>query len=95
VIVLDIHCRTCHDDGDKNPPRFVRFVRDDAGTITPQPFKVGGQAVTAYPHRRPDGGITWQLQCPQGHNRPIRHERILEAFDTLKALGKSDLRITL
>jgi len=94
-LVLDIGCAACHRRGDENPPRFVRFFRRDDGRIEPQPFTVDGQQVTPYPHIRPDGGTTWQLICSQGHDRPARHERVVQAFDVMATRGLDNQRILL
>src|SRR5215218_6107908 len=80
-LVLEIICGTCQRDGDPNPPRLVRFERTSDGRVEVKPFTANRQKVIPYPHRRPDGGWTWQLVCPQGHDRPVRHERVLAALD--------------
>jgi len=82
-LVLDIGCAACHRRGDENPPRLIGFVRGGDGIIRVKPFTVNGQKVIPYPHVRPDGGTTWQLICSQGHERPVRHERVVEAFDAM------------
>lgn len=89
---LDLHCGACERGGDPNPPRLARFVRNArGGPIGFQPFTVDGKQVGPYPHQRPDGGVTWQLLCPQGHNKPMRHERIAAALDAIPA-GKDSIR---
>ena len=94
-LVLDIHCGACERDGDPNPPRLARFVRDTiGGPIGFQPFTVDGQRVGPYPHQRPDGGVTWQLVCPQGHNRPVQNERVAAALDAFPP-GTDSIRIAL
>jgi hypothetical protein len=98
-LVLDIHCRPCRPDwrdGDPGlPPRLARFARlADGGPVEVRRFKYKGQLVHPYPHRRPDGGVTWQLLCPHGHNRPVRHERVVAALDAIPP-GTGSIRIAL
>jgi hypothetical protein len=94
-LVLDIHCGPCQRDGDPNPPRLARFARlADGGPLEVKPFTVKGQPVIPYPHVRPDGGVTWQLVCPQGHDKPVREERIIAVLDAIPA-DKESVRISL
>jgi hypothetical protein len=47
------------------------------------------------PHQRLDGGVTWQLpRCPYGHNRPVREERLVAAFERIPA-GQDYTRVCL
>jgi hypothetical protein len=80
----------------RSTPRRARFSRDPNGQICVEPFAAkgpwrpphpppfghqpGGRAFPAS-HRRDDGGRTWDLSCPRGHDKPIRHERIVAAFE--------------
>jgi hypothetical protein len=94
-LALDIHCGPCERDGDPNPPRLARFARlADGGPVEVQPFTVNKQPVIPYPRQRPDGGVTWQLVCPQGHNRPVKHERVVAALDAFPP-GTDSMRIAL
>jgi hypothetical protein len=98
-LVLDIHCRSCRPEwrnGDPDlPPRLARFARLAAGgPLEVKPFTVKGQQVIPYPHQRPDGGVTWQLVCPQGHDKPIREDRIIAALDAVPP-AKDSVRISL
>jgi hypothetical protein len=96
-LVLDIHCQPCRPgwrDGDPHPPpRLGRFVRDAAG-IRIQTFKHKGMQAIFARRQRPDGGWTWQLSCPHGHNKPIRDERIAAAFDAFPP-GTERMRVAL
>jgi hypothetical protein len=94
-LVLDIHCGPCQRDGDPNPPRLARFVRDArGGPIKAQSFTYKGQPVIPLPRQRPDGGVTWQTHCPQGHNKPIREDRIVDALDAFPP-GTDSMRVWL
>lgn len=94
-LVLDIHCGPCQRDGDPNPPRLARFARLAAGgPIKAQTFTYEGQPVIPLPRQRPGGGVTWQLVCPHGHNKPIRDERIAVAFDAFQP-GTESMRVAL
>jgi hypothetical protein len=98
-LVLDIHCQPCRpgwrDGGPNPPPRLARFVRDvRGGPIKTQTFTYKGQTVTALPHQRPDGGVTWQTHCPHGHDKPIQEWRIVAAFDAFLP-GTDSARIAL
>jgi hypothetical protein len=97
-LVLDIHCGPCQRDGDPNPPRLARFVRDvHGGPIQAQSFTYKGQPVIPLQHQRPDGGVTWQTRCPRqpyGHNKPIQEWRIVAAFDAFPP-GTDSVRIPL
>lgn len=80
----------------RDAPRLARFWhRLDTAEIGVEPFAAkGGRRLPAPPpfghqeggrafpagHRRPDGGWTWDLRCPKGHNKPIQHEKIRAAF---------------
>jgi hypothetical protein len=97
-LVLDIHCRPCRPgwrDGDPHPPpRLGRFVRDASGGIRIQTFTHKGMQAISVRRQRPDGGMTWQLICPHGHNKPIRDERIAAAFDAFPP-GTERMRVAL
>jgi hypothetical protein len=90
-LLLDIHCLACYRGDEHVPPRLVRFVQYDGEPINVRPVKRKGEKVIPRPHERPDGGITWQLVCPRGHNRPLRNERIVAAFAAMAvAFGGGD-----
>ncbi len=99
---LAVCCQVCYQHGDPNPPVLARFALYPDGTVDLQPSRVPRAARrTLYPwmlpteHRRPDGGVTWQLpRCPQGHNRPVRHERLVAAFEHYPA-GQNDVWVCL
>jgi hypothetical protein len=94
-LVLDIHCGPCQRDGDPNPPRLARFVRDvRGGPIKAQSFTYKGQPVGPKPHQRLGGGVTWQTHCPHGHDKPIQEWRIAAAFDAFPP-GTDSMRIAL
>jgi hypothetical protein len=94
-VLIDIHCRACYDAGDGNPPRLGRFFRRGNGPVQVQAFEKNGQKVVPYPHTRPDGGITWKLECPAGHYRPTRDERIIEALNVMATRGDMNQRVLL
>lgn len=94
-VLLDIHCRPCHDAGDEHPPRLARFYRNGDGQVQVQPFTYEGQKVIPYAHTRPDGGVTWKLLCPAGHYRPTRNERIAAALDLMATRGDMNARVLL
>jgi hypothetical protein len=91
-------------------PRLARFERDPAsGRIFVRPFKGKGAWSPPHPppfghqpggrafppgHRRPDGGWTWDLSCPEGHTKPVQHERIAAAFEVFPP-GQDTWRIPL
>jgi hypothetical protein len=91
-LFLDIYCRPCEQAGEDN--RLARFWREarggpvgaepfsDKGPWRP-PYGLGPQPHRRFPasHQRPDGGTTWDLSCPKGHTKPIKHERIVAAFE--------------
>jgi hypothetical protein len=95
-------CRVCQQHGDPNPPVLARFAQYPDGKVEPEPSTVNRAArrrlypwMIATPHRRPDGGVTWQLpRCPQGHNRPVRDERLIAEFEHFPA-GQTDHRVYL
>jgi hypothetical protein len=107
---LDIDCGACERAGDPDPPRLARFWRDSDGRVGVEPFTpkgprpgrepppalAGPQGHRAFPvvHRRPDGGETWQLDCPHGHHKPISHERVRAAFEAFPP-GQDHRRIAL
>lgn len=77
----------------RSAPRLARFVRAvEGGPIGAQPFNYKGQQVIPYRHVRPDGGVTWRMLCPHGHDKPIREERIVAEFKTLFASGQESRR---
>jgi hypothetical protein len=93
----------------RSAPRLAGFERHDDGEIFVKPFKGKGplrlpppppfghqQVGRAFPrgHRRPDGGWTWDLRCPEGHEKPVRHERIRAAFEAFPP-GQDTWRIAL
>jgi hypothetical protein len=99
TLVLDLHCGPCARATDpyqpQRAPRLARFVRDArGGPIGFQPFTVEGQKAGPYPRQRPDGGVTWQLLCPQGHNRPVKQERLVAAFEVFPA-GQDSMLIAI
>jgi hypothetical protein len=104
-LALDILCGPCERAGDPNPPRLARFIRRPDGEVYVEPFTPKGRQRYSVPfgdnsdvipdaHRRPDRGYTWRLGCPQGHDKPIRHERIVAAFDNFPP-GRDTWRIAL
>jgi hypothetical protein len=101
--ILDVCCRVCQEAGDPNPPRLARFERWPDGKVDLGPTGSINRAMRrrlypwmmARPHHRPDGGVTWQLPpCPQGHYRPVRHERLVAAFEDF-ATGQDYVRLCL
>ena len=84
---LDLHCGACRRAGDPNPPRLARFTHFDSGTVEFTPPS-GKHPIPR--HERPDGGVTWQLRCPKGHDRPVRHERVVAAFEHFTSLPSKD-----
>jgi hypothetical protein len=96
ILVLDIICGPCHRAGDANPPRLARFVRRrGGGPVGVQPFAVEGQQVVPYCHQRDDGGRTWRLMSECGHDKPIREERLVEAFEVLFPGDTTAVRVPL
>jgi hypothetical protein len=99
---LIVCCRDCEQAGDPNPPVLARFAQYPDGRIELQPYRANrAMRHTLYPwmlatqHQRPDGGVTWRLpRCPQGHNRPVREERLVAEFERFPA-GQSDVRVCL
>jgi hypothetical protein len=100
---LDVCCRVCQEAGDPNPPRLARFERRPDGKIDLGPSGNMNRAmrrrlypwILPCPHLRPDGGVTWQLPpCPYGHYRPVRHERLVAAFEGFAA-GQDYARLCL
>jgi hypothetical protein len=100
---LIVCCLVCQQQGHPNPPALARFAQYPDGGIEPQGHMLNRAATrgTLYPwmllvqHQRPDGGVTWRLpRCPQGHDRPIRHERRAAAFEDFPA-GRNDVRVCL
>lgn len=94
-LVLDIHCRPC---GGEHPPRLVRFVRaSGGGPIGVQPFTVDGHQVIPYYWTRADGGRTWRLVCPHGHEQRVREEHVSAALDTVTPGedGNGNIRVSL
>lgn len=81
---LDLHCGDCRRAGNPHPPRLARFTRFSTGAV--EVTGLYGKHPRYPRHRRPDGGATWQLRCPQGHDRPVRHERIVAAFERFTSL---------
>jgi hypothetical protein len=100
---LIVCCLVCQQQGDPNPPALARFAQYPDGGIEIEPSRLN-RAVTRGPlypwmlpvqHERPDGGVTWRLpRCPQGHNRPVRHERLVAEFERFPA-GQNDVRVCL
>lgn len=93
----------------RSAPRLARFMRDGDGVIFVEPFAGKGPWRPPFPppfghqpggrafprgHQRPDGGWTWDLSCPGGHNKPIQHERIRAAFEAFPP-GQDTWRIAL
>jgi hypothetical protein len=94
----------------RSAPRRARFSRHpDGGPISPEPFagkgpwrpphpppwghQPGGRAFP-HGHRRPDGGWTWDLSCPEGHDKPVQNERIAAAFEAFPP-GQDTWRIAI
>jgi hypothetical protein len=91
-------------------PRLARFSRDPAGgPVYAEPFKGKGPWRPPHPppfghqpggrafprcHKRPDGGWTWDLSCPDGHYKPIQEGRIVAAFEAFPP-GQDTWRISL
>jgi hypothetical protein len=99
---LIVCCRDCQQAGDPNPPALARFAQHPDGKIEPEAYSFN-RAVrgTLYMwmllvrHERPDGGVTWRLpRCPHGHDRPVRHERLVTEFERYPA-GQNDVRVCL
>jgi hypothetical protein len=100
---LIVCCRDCQLAGDPNPPALARFAQNPDGSIDLEASTLN-RAVTRGPlypwmlpvrHERSDGGVTWRLpRCPYGHNRPVRHERLVAAFEEFPA-GRNDIRVCL
>jgi hypothetical protein len=93
TLIVDISCGHCERAGDPNPPRLVRFTRwsfdEDVYVDSEQEWSTtdrspSGRDWIPGAHRRPDGGITWELRCPQGHYQPIRHDRFVSAVEELQ-----------
>jgi hypothetical protein len=94
----------------RSAPRLARFWREaSGGPVGAEPFAAkGGRRLPAPPpfghqeggrafppgHRRPNGGWTWDLSCPNGHNKPIQHERVRAAFEAFPP-GQDTWRIPL
>jgi hypothetical protein len=104
---LVVCCRDCEQAGDRNPPRLARFERHPDGTVELAPsganraIRRAARGETKLypwmlpaPHQRPDGGVTWRLRCPRGHDRPVRHERLVAAFEGLPS-GQDYARLCL
>lgn len=105
---LVVCCRDCQQAGYPNPPVLARFEQYPDGTVEPAPTSLHRAVRRAMrgetklypsmlptPHQRPDGGVTWQLpRCPQGHDRPVRHERLAAVFEHFPA-GQNDVRVCL
>jgi hypothetical protein len=99
---LIVCCLVCQQHADPNPPVLGRFAQYPDGTVEPQPSTLNRAAhrrlypwMIATPHQRPDGGVTWQMpHCPQGHNRPVRQERLVAEFERIPA-GQNDVRVCL
>jgi hypothetical protein len=99
---LIVCCRVCQQHGDPNPPVLARFAQYPDGGIEPEPSRLNRATrhrlhawMMTTPHQRPDGGMTWQLpRCPQGHYRPVRHERLVAEFERFPA-GQNDVRVCL
>jgi hypothetical protein len=81
---------------------LARFAQYPDGGIEPQPYRMNramrrllSSWTIAIQRQRPDGGATWQLpRCPQGHYRPVRHERLAGEFEHYPA-GQNDVRVCL
>lgn len=99
---LIVCCLVCQQAGDPNPPVLARFERWPDGKMEPTGHSVNRAMrrrlypwMMTIPHQRPDGGVTWQLsRCPQGHNRPVRHERLVAEFERIPA-DRNDVRVCL
>jgi hypothetical protein len=104
-LFLDIYCHPCEQVGEDN--RLARFWRAaEGGPVGAEPYSdkgpwrepygLGPQPNRRFPpnHRRPDGGLTWDLSCPRGHNKPIQHERLEAAFAAFPP-GRDTWRIAL
>ena len=99
---LIVCCRVCQQHGDPNPPVLARFAQYPDGGIELAAHSANRAMrrtlypwMLATPHKRPDGGVTWQMpRCPQGHNRPVRHERLVAEFEHFRT-GQNDLRVCL
>jgi hypothetical protein len=81
-----------------NPKVGLREVLHRLQEIGVQPFRYKGQEVIPYCHRRADGGRTWYLVCPHGHEQRVREERIAATFDTIAGLdpdGNGSARVSL
>ena len=104
ALFLDIYCRPCEEAGEEY--RLARFWRDEDGAVGAEPYSVKGpwrkpyglgpQPNRRFPpnHRRPDGGTTWDLSCPEGHDKPVQHKRIVAAFEAFPP-GTDTMRIAL
>jgi hypothetical protein len=81
------------------PPPGFDLPRDDLAAVLatigrdhPKPFTAQGRTSFPYPHVRPDGGVTWQTACSQGHDTPIRHERVAAELDAFPP-GRGSMRV--
>jgi hypothetical protein len=87
-LTLDIHCKPCRRAVDPDrpwlAPRLMQIERTTDGQVLVTRFTYEGERVIPNPHQRPDGGNTWQLRCPHGHNRPAKHERVLAALAAME-----------